>query len=537
MSSVIIKTSGHVSILLQLVLSRLLGHAVFGYGRLENSILSRSLDHVKQAIANDGVHNFDCPRGGLYPLDFALGWPDGLQWLLEVGYRPEGTLELSISVGDVESTRILLETAGFALAGNPVLLYVASRSDKLDMHNVVVNALKQSRDKLRHFALEHLSVYGEDCTDLLEEKVLDARAVEVWNKLLHTPIRVPTELNPGNLSSVYSVIDADSQVGFLNALYDHGFESIDGSGGSNSTPFQSLVMERAQFTSNRLATINWFIQKQANMDFITAGSFPNVLFYFAIGYSELVRGITSVHSKSTLDGLVSEAAASCNPLCTDGCSCYCSSLGGCLPLHKIWICNPRWRNHEGCKLVTTAVLKSALDNWVQSCRLDTAQTNLYYQEMCRLEIFERLGMAHTCCTYTASWESVRSERESMENEEQRRLQDEDSSLEHHLTKIMEAFKQLRSEYLGDMGDFWVHWWQRVDEILPELTPEERCRCKGLNQQEKNFNALFRERVKTLANYRADVERDAQELKGFWGKEFGHIIKMHLVKAQSLSSQS
>jgi hypothetical protein len=313
---------------------------VFGYGPLEKSILSRSLDDVKQTIGNVGSLNCDYPRGGLYPLDFALGWADGLQWLLEVGYKPECTLELSISIGDVESTRILLETDGFALAEHPVVLLLASYSDRPDMHSVVVDVLKRSRTDLRQFALEHFPVYDKDCTaGLFEEKVLDSRAGEVWSKLLHMPIPLPTGLYPGHLPTVYSAIDAGSQVGFLNALYDHGFESIDGSGESISIPIQSLVMEQAWISGNGLAVLKWFINKGANLEFISDNSFPNVLFYFAIARSESIRRVSSIHSNSTLDDLLSTAAASCNPLCTDSCSCYCSSLGGCLPLHKIWICN------------------------------------------------------------------------------------------------------------------------------------------------------------------------------------------------------
>lgn len=348
------------------------------------------------------------------------------------------------------------------------------------------------------------------------------------------PIILPTGLYPGRFHTIYSVMDYDSQIGFLDALYDHGFQSIDGSGESMLSPIQNLVRRRDWTTGEGFAVVKWFIDKQANLDFSSNSSFPNILFYFAIAHSESVRRVTSIHSKSVLDGLVSAAVAvSCNPLCTDGCSCYCSSLGGCLPLHKIWVCNPQWRTHKGCKGVTTAVLKSTLDDWVQSCRLDKAQTKLYYQEMCRLEIFERLGMAHTCCTFTTSWRSKEIERESMEDEEQRRLQDEDSILKRQLKAIMKAFEQLRNEYPGDMRDFWVHWWQRVDEILPELTAEERCRCKGLDQQENNFHDLFRERVQTLSNCRADIERDAQESKGFRDKDFDHIIRMHLVKGRTL----
>jgi hypothetical protein len=142
-SSRIIRISRHVSDYVKLVLSRLLGHIVFGYGPLENSILSRSLDRVKKVIKNVGSLDYDCPKSGLYPLDFALGWPDGLQWLLEAGYKPEGTLELSIFVGDIESTRILLEADGFALAKFSAILYIASCSDKSDMHSLVVDSLKK----------------------------------------------------------------------------------------------------------------------------------------------------------------------------------------------------------------------------------------------------------------------------------------------------------------------------------------------------------------------------------------------------------
>ncbi|KAH7391171.1 hypothetical protein DE146DRAFT_663677 [Phaeosphaeria sp. MPI-PUGE-AT-0046c] len=502
---------------------------LFGYGPFENSILSHSLDRVEQNIENFGSLSYDCPRSGLYPLDFALGWPEGLQRLVRAGYKPEGTLELSISVGDVESTTVLLRANGFALARHPMVIYIASCSNMSVMHGVIVDALKKSRTKLRNLALEHFPVDDKNYTGLLEEEVLDTKAIEVCNKLLGMRIPIPAELHPGHLPTIYSAIRYDSQVDYLDTLFDCGFQNIDGVE-SMRKPIQSLVMDRAWTMSNAFDVVKWFIDKQANLEFITEGSFPNILFYFAIVYSERIRRSPSIYSKSKLDGLVSKAATSCKPLCTDSCSCYCSSLGGCLPLHKVWVCNPQWTAHEGCEFITMTALTSTLDHWISLCRMDEAQSILYYQAMCQLEIFERLGMAHTCCTYTTT-RSIK--RESMEDDEKGRLQDEDSDLKRQLTAIMSAFENLRKEYPGDLREFWMHWWQRIDEILPELTPMERCRCKGLNRQEKNFHSLFRERIRALSESRADIERETGESNGFQDSEFDDVIDMHLVQRLGL----
>ncbi|KAF2266126.1 hypothetical protein CC78DRAFT_542831 [Lojkania enalia] len=487
---------------------------LFGYGPFESSILSRSQDYMLQIFKHNGTLNRDYKGSGLYPLDFALGWPDGWNMLLEAGYKAETTLELSISIGDLESTMILLEAKGFSLAEHPSILVIASQSDSLDVQRAIIGALKKCRENLRNIALENLFDKETDGQGLLQESVSDSRAIKVWNELLKRGIPVPKELHPGHFPTIFALVRSICRVEFLDALYDAGFEFVDGEHKSIGTPLLEMLRSKAWEYSNGLNLVRWFINKQANLNFTTDDSFPTILFYFAIVF---------------LKELAPLATSFCDPLRTDGCSCYCSSLKGCLPPHKLWICNPQMKDHKGCMSITKALLNSSLEKWVQLCRLDRAQTTLYYNEMSRVEIFDRLGMAHTCCTYS---DRPRISKETMEEVQQGQLRDEDSQLSGQLNLIMEAYEQLRKEYTGNFPDFWAHWWVQVDEILPELSPEERCRCKGLDRLGKDFHTSIRERVKFLSEYRAKVEENALKANGYYGMQFVDVIRLHFADCLS-----
>lgn len=504
---------------------------MFGYGPFENSILTRSKDRMLQILTTQEALSRNCKESGLYPLDFALGWPDGLLLLLEAGYPAAPTLQLSISIGDTESTKILLEAESFSLAKHPLILLQASESNSLDIQRSTILEIKKSRECLRSIALEHLSDKEIGDLELSQDQFLDSRLDGVWNALIKKGIKPPAKSHPGHAPTIYFFVGTDCQVRFLDALYDAGFVDVDGSYQYCGTPLLKLLHSRVWETSNGLSLVRWFMDKQASVNFTAEESFPTILFYFAIAYSNFVKRTPSKDQRSFLEELAPVGTSLCEPLHEDGCSCYCS-IGGCLPSHKIWICNPETESHVGCRSLTRTLLDSSLKDWVQLCLLDSAQTLQYYKSTCRVEIFHRLGMAHTCCTYLDTHKVLKN---TMEKDQQRQLQDEDSELLEQLELLMEAYEKLQREYDGPFLSFWAQWWLRVDEILPELSPEERCRCKGLDRSGKDFTTLLEEKVKWLSQHRTEMERDVLKKNGYCGMHFVDVIQQQF--ADCLSPKS
>jgi hypothetical protein len=423
---------------------------VFGYGVLEKSILNRSQSHMLQILEQNSARCLKFDESGLNPLDFALGWPYGLRKLLEVGYESQYTLQLAISMGDLELAQLLLEAKDFALTTEPLILQKTSQSNSESLQRLIIDTVKNLRQRLRSLALENLVDQEMGDSALLQEKVLDESAIEVWNRLTKKGIHVPKELHPGPFPALFCFVDSNCSTKFLDALYEAGFESVDGADKSVATPLLILLFRESPWRSrNGHNLVKWFIDKQADLNFITKWSFPTVLFYFAIAFFQSTR-IPCQNTTTFLKALVPSASSMCDPMGTDTCSCLCSSLNGCLPIHKIWACDPLEMAHEKCRFVTKAWLETCVEEWFQLCRFNQIQITLHYQEICRLEIFDRLGMAHTCCTYS---ERARIIRRTTNGNKRKQLQEEDFDLDKQLDLILKAYERMRRAYVGDFKVF------------------------------------------------------------------------------------
>ena len=95
-----------------------------------------------------------------------------------------------------------------------------------------------------------------------------------------------------------------------------------------------------------------------------------------------------------------------------------------------------------------------------------------YAELTRLELFERLGMVHTCCfrrrrdiTYWCG--AVLSVPKEPDVQETMRLQDEDRFYATQLDMLMREYRSAREKYEGTLKAFLRRWWGVVDQILPE----------------------------------------------------------------------
>jgi hypothetical protein len=388
---------------------------------------------------------------------------------------------------------------------------------RLDIMQLVVAAVKERRVQLAELALKNLSSEKLHQLDIRLGAPLDSNAFATYRALLESGIPVPGALYPGERPLLFSFNFYCELGGFalMQALFDNGVCELDTLADGISTPlthFFHVLLEHGR----KEHMIRWLLERGARTTFSTPKMMPNFLFYLASVYDSpaiyrkqpLVvaamrriyeRGvvlrtevskalIAAADDRQTTPEMIGLVARSCDPTQRDSCRCSCSS-GGCLPLHKFRNGisveplvgeRPYWT--EFIPKRWADVSESVL-SWIQSCHLDDDQAREYLRDACKLEVFTRLGMAHTCCEFDGngprSFEFPR--RRTRDPGTQEELREEDEELSGQLDAIMEAYDKALATRGGTIGEFWEWWWTTLEPLLPELPAEQRRRTFGNHQ--------------------------------------------------------
>ncbi|MCJ1455252.1 hypothetical protein MMC28_005606 [Mycoblastus sanguinarius] len=174
-------------------------------------------------------------------------------------------------------------------------------------------------------------------------------------------------------------------------------------------------------------------------------------------------------------------------------------------------------------------LFNALEKWLSLCDIDGSQSEMCYEEICRLEIFDRLGMAHTCCGHRRS---------CMKKKDRKQLQEEDTELKEQLDLILRGYQNRYKRHVGGLNDFWKSSMQDLDRILPELMSEERCRrrCLPYNDYvDYNNSTEYWEKEREWHDLRMKIEEEALTKRGYSRLDFIDVIRHHF--SASLGSGS
>jgi hypothetical protein len=486
-------------------------------GELAAPILRRSIDGLRHAIVSP-----DCKKllerkyGTFHPLKLAVGWPIGVKILLEEECFTMEAIELAIRTNNIESLEIMLSNwsehpvdwwpedmlRDWLRTGTPpsyrMILEVASSYGSGETHHCVVRYLNRSLwsfNRLDFKCAKKGEKFGSAASD--EES---------------SRCGAPISSEPNSNIWAYHFLDEWGGAGkLLDALYESGITAIDLKGRDQETP---LLYRLSRFRDFELVpeAIIWFLQKGANPNFDAPHSWPNIFFYLP-----LVMSFNKT-SPGRLENTAPFYSSICDPFETDGCECYCSS-SGCLPFRQTLTCRvtenfPRW--HENNCLGRTRVKFESLEDLARINGVEDCQMATPYTETCRLEVFDRLGMAHTCCSIEYGngishrefgyW-TGRFWRQRFPKAEKERLQDEDGELREQLDLIMEAYRRMRETYSGSLEGFWEWWWQTLDDILPDLLPAERCKflIEGFNRP---LEPLEKEKLwKEICDKRARREKE------------------------------
>ena len=475
--------------------------------------------------------------------------------LLELRHDVKDALCLSIHMEDFVSAKLLLAASYFPgddPRGWAEVFRVMIKSGNPEMQDLVVGNLARRRQSLANLALQHLRQDELLKMGLYKEGALDSTAFTVYRILQKRGVNVPQNLVPTlvpilpgpiylggddqhysvyQLVCVYQLVRVDRfpcvasyKLEMFKSLFKNRFDSVEEHGGSGRSPLFLLSenVVRNHGIDDYPVLVHWLLDRGARPNFIRGFSFPNILFYIAMYYGLCVGG-SMLFSKDQFNSLCQRVSKICDPLYSDGCRCYCS-YNGCLPFQKIWRCDEGLAFHSNCTLYTQHARSQAVKDWCNLFRFDNTQAQTYYRAVCRRETFDRLGMAHTCCQFRYFGGRI-----CMPEAEREELQEEDREHNQQLDLIMQAYDLSRQRYSGCSESFWDTWWRKLDEILPVLETEERCKVHcvpNVYYDEYRQSDIYSETEAEWHERRVRVEQEALAKLGYVGLDFIDVIKLH-----------
>jgi hypothetical protein len=400
-------------------------------------------------------------------LSLAIGWTAGVNILLEAGADPfratldaigredEVTIKLTLPQCPIFSLRIWSYSK--SAVNCSILSYTLWTGSSRNIVRLIVERLAEDRRQLVQLARRSLPDRQLRCLGLSRRNgdlsSLPGNEDSIVAALSQNGIEIPPKIVPCPYSTVYH--DENMTVYVANELWAHGFRAIDMPDAWGCTP---LLLACGDPMRDK-EIICWYLEKRAvSLDFDRL-RIRSCLHVAAATF--LVHGCRALHEK-----YIESLNFACGPTLKDSCNCYCSS-GGCLPVNLLL---KRWETKQ---LEDWKERSQGLNTWLDLSSINSSEREACYSEVCRLEIFERLGMAHTCC----KWELTRLDNacydipsmlQMAEDEKcELRNEDEHAGSVQALLAYMQLYESLKVECSEPFSIFWEAWWRTLAGLLPE----------------------------------------------------------------------
>ncbi|KAH7125857.1 hypothetical protein EDB81DRAFT_860557 [Dactylonectria macrodidyma] len=418
----------------------------------------KKVNYILQQISREEIVEFEYSNEcyALSPLECALGWTDGLRSLLQAGHNPTYAIELAIYRCDVKSIHLLL-------SAKPSLLETSC-------------LLRREGDAM----FPHWFIHAATVTS---SKVHRCVAHQLRDMYLGSPRKshIPAYYAYFAKLNFMRVCRDPIQVGFLDELYDAGFTNIDSAGVRKGwTPLQfigngslsALLKEDVEYLCD---LIIWFLDRGGSPIFQQTDLRPSLIHWLAF-HIRIQRDSNVWHDSNIQLKKISQLIrqARCNLLEeTDNCDCPCSS-SGCLPLRWLLRCDKMPNLHEYhfmCKRKGQQELDGLISTFLSLNNATQDQIELYESEGVRLELFDRLGMTHTCCH---GGKKLRGPRLIPTREFRLSIRWNERKLKSLLGFIVKLFAQFSRQQKSPSEEMLQRWWSFLDPILPEVPPNERC---------------------------------------------------------------
>ncbi|KAI0377687.1 hypothetical protein F5Y04DRAFT_175138 [Hypomontagnella monticulosa] len=477
-----------------------------GFSDLCLAIIRQSLPDMKRIyfadVENQRKIGRSRDRGDLpAPIELAVGWPDGLRFLVDEGHYVAHAFDIACRTSDEESASILLSTdepifSQHYHSQGPTWAFCSQNNRFLLL---VTQELRRRRKAIQVLALQHFTKQEKVGLGLSESWDLDENGQQIY-LLLQQKTHVPDKLDCLEMRSPYC------SAGFMryrstcleryNIIYDNGFTRVDLPCHHGCDPLAEFCKKNTGLGSTFHETelwshgVIWFLERGANPNFSCLGDGwdrcqPHLVFYLAsLGD---VRGVDKRIIHICCEKLVTN-------LTDTQCNCLCS-LSGCTPASFLWDYNSSDENMYHRERI--------LRRWIRALSLFKMQKEHYYRAICRLEIFQRLGMTHTCCRTLYEFDKA----------DEKELRSEERVSARQLQKLLQLYRAIRKILFSyPIEEFWIVWWEAVDRILPPLSREELWDYTDDN---------------TCGTRRDERWAKVLHASGYEGWDFEDVIKFHL----------
>lgn len=415
-------------------------------------------------------------------LSLAVGWTTGMQILLDAGANPDDAISTAIWEEHLPSIELLIDEGCSFFEPNPYSPFDGQvNQDLFDLaqrtaasSNVIyllVQKLVERRLELLQLAWKELPEVCLKRLGLHEHKHAkpspDFNALEVFKQLEAHKVRVPRTLWPGSFTSLYH--HRGMTCTLADKLYDVGFCNIDEPDGNGRSPLINTLFNFLPSSSPRLA--QWYLRKGSRL--------PRSLAY--VSFLERAEDFTAsiaVRIWISEDSKLLGALKMFQQLHPEGieqrdsCSCWCST-SGCSPVGIVLTSKSLFWTYEFKPIRR----RRWLFNMARYSSLGLSLGRDTFADICRLEIFDRLGMAHTCSrdqhdeddgdgSDTADDSSNRDDGGDDNSDEQGELQEEDLHLKQALDSYVELYLCLLDTHADRFESFWIAWWIALECFLP-----------------------------------------------------------------------
>lgn len=397
------------------------------------------------------------------PVACAVGWPEGLNYLISKGTDVVEALDFALKFGVNDALTLLIsqKCPAFYEIGHfnriKIESWVLNGSCPLEMRQMVVQHVVWTRAELARLAMRlPREIWERQHVEDLDTN-LDKHALDAWNALEANFEELPPSfLWPGTNASVYHTLQKSWMVEeeapeLAGLLWNSGFKDLDIVNSEGWTA-ASLACAKLQFPLAK-----FLFDKGAKVH-------PDCLWMSA-------RSMPSQGEYLPPQWMVEMF----QPTERDSCACFCG-LSGCTPA-TVLIRNPAL-GFLAQRRISDEFIQMLPKELREECHVGAV----------RLDIFERLGMAHTCCRDNRNWKDLpiscvftTSEPGSWTKppvEEIQEMKSEDSELNCLLQACLDLFHSLRDVYPGRFHAFLHAWRAAFDLYLP---PDETTRALCHNQ--------------------------------------------------------
>ncbi|KAK7968830.1 hypothetical protein PG988_007903 [Apiospora saccharicola] len=459
---------------------------------VKGATVTKDKHQLKQLIQR-GVQ-VDSPTDLVSPLALALDWEDGFDILLKKEADTVQATEHAIRRGDVRLSKLLLATDQFyfkpnALAfkngkreyqeiwpkdawfhSDSILGGLLSRNSgqraKASMP-MVCKAYMSARRKLmkeakKHFLTSELEDLGWNDSHF-KGLLIDLPALKTYSKLKEAGVTLKKSLWPGTLHPIYHEERMTPEVAEI--LWACGFRDVEGVDEKTKTPLLKRSISFNRFSSYRfpppyLEMLLWLLNHGAQNMFFGDSSKATFVHALAsnIGYAPsygLYKFYTHEVLENQLSMILNKAGSLLGFRPRDSCQCFCSR-NGCSPIQSLM------RRKFSVNEMPFFAKQELFDLWHRCCPEILAGA-LNYSDFCRVELFDRLGLRHTCCKIDGSLEFLHPDRDLGKSK-----RTEDEFLAAKLDSMMSLYEDLASGYAEHFDTFWDTWWKVMNYFIPEV---------------------------------------------------------------------